>query len=142
MTHRIAGIELGGTKCVATLCDDQRRILDQTIVPTTSPDVTLPALSAILARWDRNTPFSALGIGSFGPLCLTPHSSEFGHITATAKPGWRDADVLGSSLARTMSPAISTRTSMPPPLPKGAGAPHKGWMILPMSRWGPVSGWG
>lgn len=96
MTHRIAGIELGGTKCVATLCDDQRRILDQTIVPTTSPDVTLPALSAILARWDHNTPFSALGIGSFGPLCLTPHSSEFGHITATAKPGWRDADVLGS----------------------------------------------
>jgi fructokinase len=57
MTHRIAGIELGGTKCVATLCDDQRRILDQTTVPTTSPDVTLPALSAILARWDRNTPF-------------------------------------------------------------------------------------
>ncbi|WP_206243707.1 ROK family protein [Novosphingobium terrae] len=95
MTHRIAGIELGGTKCVATLCDDQRRILDQTTVPTTSPDVTLPALSAILARWACDSPFSALGIGSFGPVGLTPHTPDFGHITATAKPGWRNADVLG-----------------------------------------------
>jgi len=96
MTLRIAGIELGGTKCVATLGDSEGRVLEQATLPTTQPGVTLPALSAILAGWARDIPFAALGIGSFGPLGLTPGTTEFGHITATAKPGWRDIDVLGA----------------------------------------------
>jgi fructokinase len=95
MTHRIAGLELGGTKCVATLGTNLGQVLEQMTVPTTTPDVTLPALSAILARWADKAPFAALGIGSFGPIGLTPGADDFGHITATAKPGWRDTDVLG-----------------------------------------------
>ncbi|WCT79900.1 ROK family protein [Novosphingobium humi] len=94
MTLRIAGIELGGTKCVATLGDGEGHVLEQTTVPTTQPDITLPALSAILADWAAKAPFDALGIGSFGPVGLTPGTPDFGHITATAKPGWRDTDVL------------------------------------------------
>lgn len=95
MTHRIAGLELGGTKCVATLGNDLGQVLDQATVPTTTPDVTLPALSAILARWAGEAPLAALGIGSFGPVGLTPEARDFGFITATAKPGWRDTDVRG-----------------------------------------------
>lgn len=100
MTLRIAGIELGGTKCVATLGDGEGRVLQQTTVPTTQPGVTLPALAAVLADWAQYTPFAALGIGSFGPVGLTPDAADFGHITATAKPGWRDTDVLGALSAR------------------------------------------
>src|SRR3546814_12723901 len=39
--------------------------------------------------------FAALGIASFGPLDLAPRSPRYGHILATNKPGWSDADVLG-----------------------------------------------
>ncbi|MDE1916975.1 MAG: ROK family protein [Sphingomonadales bacterium] len=95
MTYRIAGLELGGTKCVATLSSNNGNVLDQATVPTTTPDMTLPALSAILARWADEAPFAALGIASFGPVGLTPDADDFGFITATAKPGWRDTDVLG-----------------------------------------------
>jgi fructokinase len=56
MTHRIAGLELGGTKCVATLGNDLGQVLDQATVPTTTPDATLPALSTILARWASEAP--------------------------------------------------------------------------------------
>jgi len=96
MTVRIAGIELGGTKCVATLGDGEGRVLEQATVPTTLPHITLPALSAILADWGRDTPFAALGIGSFGPVGLTPDRADFGHITATAKLAWRDTNVLAA----------------------------------------------
>lgn len=96
MTFRIAGIELGGTKCVATLGDGDGRVLDQATVATTRPDETLPALSAILAGWADRAAFDALGIGSFGPLGLSMDAPDFGHITATAKPGWRDTDVLNA----------------------------------------------
>ena len=29
-------------------------------------------------------------MGSFGPLCLNPHAPNYGSITTTPKPGWRD----------------------------------------------------
>jgi fructokinase len=95
MNSSIAGVELGGTKCVATLADTGGRILQQFTIPTTAPEVTLPELVAVLSRWATTTPFSALGIGSFGPLSLDRAAPDYGHITATAKPGWQSIDVLG-----------------------------------------------
>lgn len=91
----LAGVELGGTKCVAILAHGPDAILDQRTVPTTSPDETLPALRAILDEWRRGPGFSALGIASFGPLDLMPDSARHGCILATNKPGWPGADVLG-----------------------------------------------
>jgi fructokinase len=70
----LAGVELGGTKCVAILAH--------------GPD-------AILDEWRRGPGFSALGIASFGPLDLMPDSARHGCILATNKPGWPGADVLG-----------------------------------------------
>ncbi|WP_226016449.1 ROK family protein [Novosphingobium sp. FKTRR1] len=104
MNVRIAGIELGGTKCVATLGDVEGRVIQQFTVPTTLPGTTLPALSAILARWADEAPFAALGVGSFGPVGLTHGTPDFGHITATAKPGWRDTDVLRTLSAGHAAP--------------------------------------
>ena len=48
--HPIAGIELGGTKCVATLATADGDIRDQATVPTTGPDETLGAIEDVLAR--------------------------------------------------------------------------------------------
>ena len=82
-----AGVELGGTKCVAILASGPDAILARETVPTTAPDETLGRLGEILSRW-RSHPFSALGIASFGPLDL-----DSGTIAATPKPGWRGAEV-------------------------------------------------
>jgi fructokinase len=82
-----AGVELGGTKCIAILASGPERILAREMVATSTPDETLGKISEILSGW-RSQGFTALGIGSFGPLDL-----EKGTIAATPKPGWRGAKV-------------------------------------------------
>ena len=80
----IAGIELGGTKCVATLATGPDDIAERVTVPTGNPAATLGALEAILDRWR----FDAIGIAAFGPLELEREVPTFGAIGATTKPGW------------------------------------------------------
>lgn len=93
-----AGIELGGTKCVLTLALGPDRILAQETVPTQAPEATLSALETILARWWAETGFAALGIASFGPVCLDFPNPQFGHILTTSKPGWS-----GTNIARRLA---------------------------------------
>jgi fructokinase len=90
-----AGVELGGTKCVAILANGPDAIIARESVPTTSPDETLGRIAQLLSGWRSEQGFAALGIGSFGPLDLDPRSPDCGQITSTPKPGWRGADVLG-----------------------------------------------
>lgn len=93
--RRFAGVELGGTKCIAALADPAGRILAQHNVATGGdPAATLLALRAVLDGWWRDGGFAALGIASFGPIGLDPAAADWGHITATAKPGWRDTAVV------------------------------------------------
>jgi fructokinase len=91
----IAGVELGGTKCIAVTARG-RDIVSRTQWPTgDDPAITLGAIAAWLAAGQRAEPFAALGIASFGPLCLDPASPDHGRIVNTPKPGWSGADVLG-----------------------------------------------
>ncbi|WP_420144273.1 ROK family protein [Sphingobium sp.] len=92
----LAGVELGGTKCVCILGTGPDAISDQRVVPTTRPEETLPAILAILREWDEQGGFAALGIASFGPVDLNPQSPRYGHMLATPKPGWPDADIVGT----------------------------------------------
>lgn len=93
---RVAGIELGGTKCIASLATADGTILEQATVPTLAPEATLPPLQAVLDRWQAQAPFAALGVGSFGPVQLDRSAADYGFITSTSKPGWRQTDVLGA----------------------------------------------
>jgi fructokinase len=95
-----AGVELGGTKCIALVARGPDEIIAREAVPTTTPAETLGAIAALLDAWQ----FDALGIASFGPLDLDPCSSTYGHIRSTPKPGWAGADVLGR-LRREGTPA-------------------------------------
>ncbi len=99
-TQRIAGVELGGTKCIVVLSDASGAILEQHAVATQAPGETLDAITAHLARWWDAGGFDALGIASFGPLDLDSRSPGYGTITTTAKPGWRDAPVLATLTER------------------------------------------
>jgi fructokinase len=90
---RLAGIELGGTKCIVVLGAGER-IVDREQLSTTTPEETLNAANAVLARWQAHAPLDAIGIASFGPIRLDPAAPDFGTILATPKPGWSGARVL------------------------------------------------
>lgn len=98
---RIAGVELGGTKCVVVLATREGAIVAQETVRTGSdPDAAIGAIAAVLDGWWQDGGFDALGVASFGPVQLDPAAPDHGHITATAKPGWRNTPVLPPLAAR------------------------------------------
>jgi len=102
---RVAGLELGGTKCVALLGGGPDTIVERVTVPTTDPATTLGALEEVLDRWR----FDAIGIAAFGPLDLAPTSATFGSVAATTKPGWRGTALSTRFAARYGVPcAIQT----------------------------------
>lgn len=82
-----AGVELGGTKCIALLAGGPDQVVARETIATTTPDETLGALAKILADWRAEEP-RALGIASFGPLDLAS-----GRIAATPKPEWSSVPV-------------------------------------------------
>ena len=67
-----AGVELGGTKCVALLARGPGEVLERETVATTSPGETLSKLAGLVAKWR----FEALGIASFGRFVLDPRRVE------------------------------------------------------------------
>jgi fructokinase len=90
----LAGVELGGTKCVCILGTGPDDVRAVERLPTAEREATLRQVVAVLERW--RTQFGApraLGIASFGPVDLKPGSPTWGFITSTSKLGWRDTDV-------------------------------------------------
>ena len=85
------GIELGGTKMVAGVADDDCKIIDRITILTEEPEKTLNRLS----EYFLGKNIASLGIASFGPVDLNKSSSTYGYITTTPKPGWGNVDVLG-----------------------------------------------
>ncbi len=85
------GIELGGTKMVAGIADDDNNIVEQISIATKEPEKTLNKLYEYFLGKD----IASLGIASFGPVDLNKSSAKYGYITTTPKPGWGNVDVLG-----------------------------------------------
>ncbi|QIK79929.1 ROK family protein [Sphingomonas piscis] len=105
----IAGVELGGTKCICSLADASGDVRAQETVATTSPDETLAAIERILIGWQQSHAFERLGVASFGPVDLDAGSATWGYITATPKGGWIRTDVgrrLGAAVG--VRPAFDT----------------------------------
>lgn len=100
----VAGVELGGTKCVCVLATGPDHVIAEERVPTTKPDETLPAIAAILDRWKSQHGFAALGLACFGPIDVDPASPTYGSITATPKPGWQNVDVAQRLIRRFAVP--------------------------------------
>ncbi|MEP7242851.1 MAG: ROK family protein [Gammaproteobacteria bacterium] len=108
----LAGVELGGTKCVCILGTGPDDIRVQERLPTTGPEATLSRIEALLEQWTtQHGAFVALGIASFGPLDLKPGSATHGFIKATTKPGWSNTDVAGR-LARRFSVPVEVNTDV------------------------------
>ena len=88
-----AGVELGGTKCIAVLARGPDAIIARETVPTKQPEETLRALEQILLGWRESHEFESLGIASFGPVDLHRESPTWGHVLTTTKAGWTGADI-------------------------------------------------
>lgn len=82
---RLGAIEAGGTKFVVAVGNEHGEIFHKTVIATTTPEETMKQVVA----WFAAHPIDRLGIGSFGPLDLTPTSSTYGSILATPKIAWR-----------------------------------------------------
>lgn len=94
----LGALEAGGTKMVCAIGDEKGNIFERASFPTRMPEDTMTDL----IEFFKGKHIEALGIGSFGPLCLDPEAPEYGNITTTPKPGWQNmplrrtfADALG-----------------------------------------------
>jgi fructokinase len=96
MSDLVGSIEAGGTKFVCTVASGPDDIRDELRFPTTKPDATLGrAIAFFENQQKKHGTLAALGIGSFGPIDLTPGSRTWGYITSTPKPGWKNTDFVG-----------------------------------------------
>ena len=126
-TKLLAGVELGGTKCVCILGSGPDDVRAVERLPTGEREETLRQIEAVLERWrQQHGPARALGIASFGPVDLRPGSPTWGYITSTPKPGWRDTD-LARRLGRRLGISVGFDTDV-----NGAA--------LAEGRWGAAAG--
>lgn len=90
----LAGVELGGTKCVCILGTgpDDVRAIER--LPTGEREETLQQIESVFDRWrSQHGAARALGVASFGPVDLRTDSPTYGYIISTPKPGWDNTDV-------------------------------------------------
>lgn len=90
----VAGVELGGTKCICILGRSPDEVIEQVRIKTRDPESTLAEIDSLLDEWHSQHRFGALGIASFGPLQLGCSAPDFGSIVSTTKPGWSDTPLL------------------------------------------------
>jgi fructokinase len=106
--HKLAGIELGGTKTVVVL-GAPGRIDERLEFPTTTPTETLDRAIDAVQGWRDDKPVDAVGIASFGPVRVSREASDHGFMLDTPKPGWSGAAVSGPVAAALGCPvAIDT----------------------------------
>ena len=101
----LAGVELGGTKCVCILGSGPDDIRAVERLATGEREETLQQIEAVLDRWrgQYGSP-CALGIASFGPVDLRQDSGTYGYITSTTKAAWRNTDVAQRLARRVAAP--------------------------------------
>jgi fructokinase len=123
----LAGVELGGTKCVCILGTDPDHVRAQERLPTADPGTTLAGIERVLGRWiAEHGAFAALGVASFGPVALRRDDPEYGSIVATPKPGWSHTQ-LADRLAQRFGVPVGFDTDV-----NGAA--------LAEGRWGAAKG--
>jgi fructokinase len=88
-------VEAGGTKFVCAVGNGAGELRSRAEFPTTSPVETIARVVEFLDKQAKVEPLRAVGIGSFGPIDVSPDSPQFGFITSTPKAGWQNTDLAG-----------------------------------------------
>ncbi|MBQ4088452.1 MAG: ROK family protein [Clostridia bacterium] len=104
---KLGALEAGGTKMVCVIGDENGNIFERVSFPTKLPHETMPAMIDFF----KSRGIEALGIGSFGPLCLDKKSPEYGNITTTPKLDWRNYP-LTSEFAKELGVPVGIDTDV------------------------------
>lgn len=88
MRDLFGGIEAGGTKFICMVGRGPEDIVARERFPTTSPAETIQCVLDFFTPFASQGSLAGIGIGSFGPVDLSPDSETFGFITSTPKQGW------------------------------------------------------
>lgn len=92
----VGAIEGGGTKFVCAVGTGPHDLARAEFPTGDDPARVLAQATGWLRRQQQERgSLRAVGIGSFGPVDLNPSSKTYGHVTATPKKGWNNADVVG-----------------------------------------------
>ncbi|KRK48574.1 ROK family protein [Secundilactobacillus kimchicus] len=89
---QLGSVEAGGTKFVCAVGNEDYRILDRVQFPTTTPEETLQKTVDYFKQFPE---LQAIGVSSFGPIELRRNADDYGYITNTPKPGWKDTPFVG-----------------------------------------------
>ena len=83
---------------ICAVGNEDGQILDQTSIPTSTPDETMPAIiSYFSGRLGHENPednIAALGIACFGPVDVRKSSKTYGNILYTPKIPWRNFPIV------------------------------------------------
>jgi fructokinase len=111
MMQLFGGIESGGTKFVCMVGNGPNHLLNEERFPTTTPCETIHRVTEFFSPYVKRRELVAVGIASFGPLDLNPHSSTYGYITTTPKPGWSQIDLYGE-IRRSLNVPVAFDTDV------------------------------
>ena len=103
MKPLFGGIEGGGTKFVCAVGTGPEDVRAETRFPTTTPAETLGKAIEFFNQFDG---LSAIGVACFGPLDPHPASPTYGQILPTPKPGWTNADIVGTLRSALALPIV------------------------------------
>lgn len=108
----LAGIETGGTKILARICEiDSGRTVAEDRWETGSPEKAIDDLAGFLTELPDGAALAGVGLAAFGPLIVDPAASDYGRMLATSKPGWTGSN-LRSELERRMGVPVSVDTDV------------------------------
>lgn len=119
-------IEAGGTKFVLATGSGPDDLCDRVVIPTTTPDETMPEIIEYIAHAREQYDIRAIGAGVFGPLDPDPQSPRFGYITSTPKREWRQFNFVGY---------LNTQTGLPVAFDTDVNA-----ALMGEARWGAARG--
>jgi len=117
--HKLAGIELGGTKTIVVL-GQPGRIDERVELPTGEPEETLAQAIGVIEGWRDDKPVDAVGIASFGPIRVARDAADFGTMLDTPKPGW-----LGTDVFATVADALACPVALDTDVNAAALAEHR-----------------
>lgn len=101
-----AGIELGGTKLLCRVTDGAGEVLADGRFATSTPAQALEDLTASVRAALGRRQLRAIGVASFGPLVVDPHSARYGQLLATPKPGWSGFDLRAALRQHFAAPLV------------------------------------
>jgi fructokinase len=102
------GVELGGTKTICVVGNDDGELVASATLATTRPQENVAAIAKFFAEQPI---IKALGVGTFGPVHLDKSSSNYGTIGETPKAGWQHVP-LKTLLSEQMQVPVAIDTDV------------------------------